>query len=106
MQAWFDRFRSLPDIDIIIFDTPPIIIAADSAILASTLNVPIMLVVQAGQTRPAVLLRAKERLDALDIPIKGVVLNAVSRRDQSYSYGYDYYYYYYYKSGKSQETPK
>jgi len=106
MQAWFDRFRATPTIDVVIFDTPPVMVAADSAVLASALNVPAVLILQAGQTRPMALKRAKERLEALDIELKGVVLNAVTRRDQSYSYGYDYYYYYYYRAEKGQPSQK
>jgi len=101
MQQWFRFFRSLPDIDIILIDTPPVLIAADSAVLASNLDIPTIMVIEAGRTRPGGALRAKERLASLEIDIKGVVLNAVSRRDQGYGYGYDYYYYYYYKRRES-----
>lgn len=97
MQQWFKFFRSSPDIDIILIDTPPVLIAADSAVLASNLGVSAVMVIEAGKTRPAGAVRAKERLASLEIDIKGVVLNAVSRRDEGYGYGYDYYYYYYYK---------
>lgn len=103
MQQWFKFFRSSPDIDIILIDTPPVLIAADSAVLASNLDIPTVMVIEAGRTRPGGALRAKERLASLEIDIKGLVLNAVSRRDEGYGYGYDYYYYYYYKKHESGE---
>lgn len=101
MQQWFKFFRSSPDIDIILIDTPPVLIAADSAVLASNLDIPTVIVIEAGKTRPGGALHAKERLASLEIDIKGLVLNAVSRRDEGYGYGYDYYYYYYYKKHES-----
>ena len=96
-------FRSSPDIDIILIDTPPVLIAADSAVLASNLDIPAIMVIEAGRTRPGGALRARDRLTSLEIDIKGLVLNAISRRDEGYGYGYDYYYYYYYKKHESGE---
>ncbi|MEB2289426.1 MAG: polysaccharide biosynthesis tyrosine autokinase [Anaerolineae bacterium] len=103
MQQWFRFFRSSPDIDIILIDTPPVLIAADSAVLASNLDIPAVMVIEAGRTRPGGALRARDRLASLEIDIKGLVLNAVSRRDEGYGYGHDYYYYYYYKKQEAGE---
>ncbi len=96
MQRWYEHFMAAPDIEIVLFDTPPILVAADAAVLASVVEAPVVMVIEAGRTKPSGALRAKERLQTLDVKIKGLVLNAVSARDLSYYGGY--YYYYYYKS--------
>jgi succinoglycan biosynthesis transport protein ExoP len=102
MQRWFEHFASIPDIEIILFDTPPILISADAVVLASVIEVPVVMVIEAGQTRPGNAVRAKERLQTLDVQIKGLVLNAISSRDLSY---YGSYYYYYYKSTDQVRRP-
>ncbi|MBN1565576.1 MAG: polysaccharide biosynthesis tyrosine autokinase [Anaerolineae bacterium] len=102
MQRWFEHFVAVPDIEIILFDTPPVLIAADSVVLASVIEVPVVLVIEAGQTRPNNAIRAKERLQTLNVNIKGLVLNAISSRDLSY---YGSYYYYYYKSTEQVRRP-
>jgi succinoglycan biosynthesis transport protein ExoP len=94
MGYWMQRFQTASDVDIMLVDSPPALLAADSAVLASTFHIPVILVIEAGGTRVGAAVRAAERLSALDIEIKGVVLNAARRRDQSYGYGYSYYYYY------------
>jgi polysaccharide biosynthesis transport protein len=94
MQFLYQWLMSSPDVDIVLFDTPPVLVAADVVALASTLELPAMLVIEAGKSRPQPTIRAKERLTSLDIEVKGVVLNAVTRRDISSDYAYDYYYYY------------
>ncbi len=63
------------------------------------------MVVRAGQTRPAPVMRAKERLAALDIEIKGFVLNALNPRDQKDDYDQSYYYYYY-RDGRAAKSPR
>lgn len=103
MGYWIERFQTLANIDIVLIDTPPTLVAADGAVLASTFHFPVILVVESGSTRAGVARRALDRLAALDIDIKGAVLNAVSRRDQGYSYGYSYYYYYYYQQEKGEK---
>ncbi len=94
MQSWFKWFLSAPDVDVIILDTPPLLVATDGMVLASALAASVVLVLEAGKSRPGPAARARERLTSLEIDIRGVVLNAVKSRDQAYGYGYDYYYYY------------
>jgi len=95
MQRWFQELQASGQFDIILFDTPPVLVVADSLVLASTLDVPLVLVLEAGQTRRGAALRAKEQLTQLGITVSGLVLNAVNPRDKGgYGYGYDYYYYY------------
>lgn len=103
MGYWHQWLMSSPDIDMVIFDTPPVLVAADGLALASTLEAPVVLVIPAGKVRPGPASRAKERLTSLDIDVKGVVLNAVSRRDRRDEYAYDYYYYYYRAGGQNTQ---
>ncbi|NDJ75628.1 MAG: polysaccharide biosynthesis tyrosine autokinase [Chloroflexi bacterium] len=93
MQRWFQEFRSAKNVDIVLFDTPPALYVADSSALAVAIKAPVVLVVEAGQTRRGAAVRAREQFGALELEIKGVVLNAANRRDQSYNYSYNYYYY-------------
>jgi capsular exopolysaccharide synthesis family protein len=103
MQSLHQRLVSAPDFDVIIFDTPPVLIAADGVALASALEAPVVLVLEAGRARPGTAIRAKDRLTSLNIDVKGVVLNAVSRRDLREDYAYDYYYYYQAQRGDAHD---
>lgn len=85
--------------DIIIYDSPPTMPVADSAIL-SRLCDGVILVVSASRTRRDPLLHAKEIIEHSGGRILGIVLNRVNPRG-------GYYYYYRYgpgdkKSGRSQ----
>lgn len=99
MQHWFEIFRSSKNVDIVLFDTPPSLVVADSAVLAAAIKTPVVLVLEAGETRRAAAVRAKEQLDQIGVQLKGVVLNSVSTREDGYEYGGGYYYYY------SQDKP-
>jgi len=106
MQHWFDTFRSSKNVDIVLFDTPPCLVVADSAVLAAAIKVPVVLVLEAGETRRVAAVRAKEQMTQLGIEIKGVVLNAVSAREQGYEYGGGYYYYYYSQDKAAKASKK
>lgn len=93
MQVWNERFHQALDVDIVIYDSPPSLVVADSSILAASLDASILMVVQAGKTRLGAAVRLKEVIEQLDVTIAGVVLNAVKRRDRDYD-SYQYYYYY------------
>jgi succinoglycan biosynthesis transport protein ExoP len=96
MQRWFQEFRVRDDVDIVLFDTPPALVVADSAVLASAVEVPVVLVLEAKGTRRGAATNVKEQFDQLNVKVAGVVLNAVDPRDRGeYGYGYGYYYYYY-----------
>ena len=95
MQHWFEIFRSSKNVDIVLFDSPPCLVVADSAVLAAAIKAPVVLVLEAGETRRGAAVRAKEQLDQIGVEVKGVVLNSVSAREQGYDYGSGYYYYYY-----------
>lgn len=93
MHEWYLKFRQVLGADVILFDSPPTLVVADSSILAASLDAPVLVVIQAGQTRINAALRLKEIMERLNVKMVGVVLNAVSSRDRDY-YGYSYYYYY------------
>ncbi|MBN1679621.1 MAG: polysaccharide biosynthesis tyrosine autokinase [Anaerolineae bacterium] len=94
MQRWFQEFRASKNVDIILFDTPPCLVVADSSVLASAIKAPVLLVIEAGTTRRGAALRAKEQFNQLGIEMVGVVLNSVNPKERGgYGYGYSYYYY-------------
>ncbi len=105
MHRWFECFVSSPDINIILFDTPPVLVSADAAVVSSVVDAPVIMVLEAGKTRPGGALRAKERLESLNVAIKGLVLNSVSSRDMKY-YGDYYQYYYYYRDAEQTKQPE
>ncbi|MFC1714526.1 GumC family protein [Candidatus Poribacteria bacterium] len=85
--------------DVVLFDSPPVIAMADASILATGLDLT-LLVLQAGQTKRQVAMQAKALMERLNINIFGVVLNGV---DYSKRYGYHYYYYHYHNYYTSEE---
>lgn len=94
MQRWVEAFRNSPNIDIVLIDTPPCLMVADSAVLAATSKADVLLVIDCSHTRRGAALKAKEKFAQLGIQIKGVVLNRINPRDESYDYGQGYTYYY------------
>lgn len=94
LQRWIEIFRASSDIDVVLIDTPPSLMVADSSVLAATAKADVLLVVDAGRTRRAAAQKVKDQFEQLGIPIKGVVLNRISPRDNTYEYGYGYGYYY------------
>lgn len=67
---------------------------ADSAVLAATTNANVLIVLDSGKTRRAAAKRAKERFSQLGVEVKGLILNRVNPRDDTYDYSYSYSYYY------------
>lgn len=76
--------------DMIIVDSPPIATVNDAAVLASLSDGLIMLV-KAGSTDITELKRAKEKLDAVQAPTVGLVLNMLDFKKDPYYYGRYYY---------------
>ncbi len=93
MKLWVDAFRSSPDIDIVLIDTPPCMVVSDSLALASSTNADVVLVVQARGTRRAAAVKAKEQFTQIGTEIKGVIVNAIDPRDESGYYYTEYTYY-------------
>ncbi len=80
--------------DVVIFDSPPVIVVGDATILAQHMD-STLLVVDSGNTRPAAAQRSKEALELAKAHVSGVVLNRLSTRR-------DGYYYYYAEDGQRE----
>lgn len=100
MQRWFHEFIASSNVDVVLFDTPPTLVVADSAVLAATINVPVLMVLRAGQTRRGAAQRSKEQFDTLAVQVAGVALNSINIAEQTHGYGYGSGYYYYYSSSE------
>ena len=103
MRRWIEAFQASDKIDIILIDTPPSLVVADSSVLATTVKADVIFVVEANGTRRAAAIRIKEQFEHLGCNIKGVVLNGINPRDEAY-YGYGYYYTYYSQNAASQSS--
>ncbi|HUM69711.1 MAG TPA: polysaccharide biosynthesis tyrosine autokinase [Chloroflexota bacterium] len=84
----------LKEVDVVVFDTPPVLTVADASILAPRMH-GTLLVVESGKTRRAALMQAFERLNNANAHLFGVVINKLNpRRLGRYGYYYKYHYYY------------
>ncbi len=92
LARWVQILRQSPDIQMIIFDSPPALAAADSAVLASNLDAKVVMIINRGSTRFGAAKRLKEQFAQLGVPLLGIVMNRFNPRDESYSYHYGYYY--------------
>ncbi len=81
--------------DVVILDSPPVLVVADAAILGGSAT-EIILVVNAARTRSAAVKRAKDTLDQMGLHTVGVVLNNLPLRRGAGGYTYGGYYGYYY----------
>src|SRR5207237_4318820 len=91
------RFRELVGIlqetaDIVIIDSPPVLVVADPIVLASQVDATV-LVVDTGHTRPESARRAKEALAKSNTKLLGGILNKLDTRAGKYYY-YQYSHYY------------
>lgn len=75
--------------DIILIDTPPAIAVTDAQIVATKCD-GVILVVDSGNVKREIAMKAKANLEHVQARILGVVLNNVDRRNKE-----AYYYYYY-----------
>ena len=76
--------------DVVIFDTPPITVLADAAILSSQTD-GVLLVLNSGRTRREPARRALQALKRVDARVVGATLNRMPTRGAGYYYYYDYY---------------
>ncbi|WP_203363403.1 CpsD/CapB family tyrosine-protein kinase [Bacillus sp. REN10] len=79
--------QAYEEYDIVIFDTPPVLLVTDAQIVANQCEASI-LVVNSGQTNIDTAAKAKEVLRSAKAKVLGVVLNNMSNK----KLGYDYYY--------------
>ena len=88
--------------DYIIFDTPPVCVVGDAAIVSSICD-GTLIVIENGVTKKKTLSQVKAELDKVDANILGVVQNMVgSKKDSSYYGGTSYGYYYGNSEGKNK----
>lgn len=81
--------------DFVFFDSPPIMGVSDASIIASMVDLSI-LVVQYRKYPQAMTLRAKQMVEKVGGTMLGVVLNNINISQDSYYYYYSGYYYDYY----------
>ena len=87
-----DVFAALKaSFDIVLIDSPPVLPVTDAVVLSRQVDAT-LLVVASGRTRRGELQRAAEKLDQVDAPVIGMVLNEVTRQSSG-SYGQQYGYY-------------
>jgi polysaccharide biosynthesis transport protein len=88
--------------DIVLIDTPPVLILADAPVLAGVVD-GMLLVVEAGGTRRDAALKSIETLKAVGARLVGVVLNRVPLKGGGSYYYYDYYRDYGYSKSGARE---
>ena len=79
--------------DIVLVDSPPILIVADASLLAAQVD-GVVVVVDGFNTRSSSLKAALDTLGNTQVNIVGVILNKLKRVRFGYTYGYGYPYYY------------
>ncbi|MET0850792.1 MAG: polysaccharide biosynthesis tyrosine autokinase, partial [Candidatus Rokuibacteriota bacterium] len=79
--------RMAGEAEYVLLDSSPVLLIPDNLYMAAAVDA-VLLVVQAGTTRPRDLLRTKELFEKVGTPIIGVVLNQIplKRMTQYYSY--------------------
>jgi capsular exopolysaccharide synthesis family protein len=89
----------MAEYDIILFDSSPLLSAADAMTLATNVDRTLM-VIRSGETKRQIALQGKELLENVNAEILGVVLNGI---DYSKQYGSYYHSYRSYYSGDEKE---
>ncbi|TNJ66760.1 CpsD/CapB family tyrosine-protein kinase [Paenibacillus hemerocallicola] len=87
LVALLDELRQ--KYDLIVIDTPPTLAVTDAQIIASRCD-GVVLVLNSGEVKREMAMKAKANLDHVKARILGVVLNNIDRKN-----GEAYYYYYY-----------
>lgn len=95
--------KLLAEADVVLFDSPPVLVVTDAAVLASRMREGgVLMVVDIGKTRRGMVKRAVEELQRTHTNLLGVIVNRISGRTGS-MYHYQYYQEY---MGDSDEAPK
>lgn len=71
--------------DYVLFDSPPIVVVTDAAVLASKVD-GVILVIRAGKTKREYAQRAKAMLEKVNANLLGVVLNGVRHEPSLHQY--------------------
>jgi len=90
--------------DFVFFDSPPIMGVSDASILASEVDIA-LLVIQYRKYPQVMTLRAKQMVEKVGGNLLGVVLNNINISQDSYYYYYSGYYYDYYSRHDDDGKP-
>ncbi len=86
---WTELMEELKsEFDMIIFDTPPVLLFVDSSMIAKHASDGVVLVYKAGKIARGALRRAKEQMAGVNAHMLGVVLNGVRASEMGPQYGY------------------
>jgi polysaccharide biosynthesis transport protein len=88
--------------DLVFFDSPPIMGVSDASVLASGVDM-VLLVVQYRKYPQLMTLRAKQMVEKVGGHLLGIVLNNINISQDSYYYYYSGYYYDYYYSKRDDD---
>jgi succinoglycan biosynthesis transport protein ExoP len=102
MRELLHQVTSEQGYDVVLFDTPPVLVVTDSSIIGSVAKAKAILVVESGRTHRGAAIRAVQQLTTLSIPVIGVVMNRLKPQDRDSDYGYYYYYYGYTQYGDNR----
>jgi tyrosine-protein kinase Etk/Wzc len=91
------------DYDIVIVDTPPVLVAADTATVAPQAGT-VFMVARALVTGLGEIQESVRRLAQTGVQVKGVVFNDLDLSRRRYGYGYGYGYKYGYRYGRYRYT--
>lgn len=102
MKEFIERARER--YDFVFFDSPPIMGVSDASILASEVDIA-LLVIQYRKYPQVMTLRAKQMVEKVGGNLLGVVLNNINISQDSYYYYYSGYYYDYYSKHDDDGKP-
>jgi tyrosine-protein kinase Etk/Wzc len=91
------------DYDLVLVDTPPVLVASDTVTLAPEAGT-VMMIARAMVTGLGELEETRRRLAQNGVQVRGVVFNDFDFRRRRYGYGYGYSYRYGYRYGRYKYT--
>jgi capsular exopolysaccharide synthesis family protein len=104
MQKLITRLKEL--VDIVVFDSPPLLVVTDASLLARQVEAT-LLVVEAGRNRAHICQQARERLSWIGVEPVGVVLNKqASKHHGGYYYYYQNSYYHPSPNGREKQSKR
>ena len=98
------------DYDVIIIDSPPVVVATDAVLIAKFADATVFLVAE-GRTHKDVVQESVKVLKDNGANVVGIFANFTKQKNGSYGYGGKYSYYHYYEESGNEEqegvaTPK
>ena len=103
MTALIEQAREI--VDVVLVDSPPVLVVADGPIIASQVD-GVVMVVDGLSTRSSSLRASLDALGKTNVTILGGIINKLKRARFSYGYNYqDYYYYKYYGTSDLDGAP-